>query len=140
MENCYAMLSLSNNAKNDLLWWIENVNNQNINHIRYQRIVDHRNPDIVITTYASISGWGAICEGSSVGGRWNVDEKENNINYLDLLAIFIAVKSFCKQCLDIQCTCKDNDEQYMCYGIYVNNMGGIKSEKMNNLLKEIWFE
>ena len=31
---------------------------------------------------------------SKTGGIWNYDEKENHINYLELLAVFYALKAF----------------------------------------------
>lgn len=76
-----AMLSMSEKSKSELFWWIENVHSQ-------KRIIDHGNSDIVITTDASTEGWGAVCVQCSAGGRWSLDEIENHINYLELLAIF----------------------------------------------------
>lgn len=127
--NFDAMLSISEKSKSELFWWIENVHSQ-------KRIIDHGNSDIVITTDASTEGWGAVCDQCSAGGRWSLDEIENHINYLELLAIFLALKSFCMECSDIHVKIMTDNT---CAKAYINNMGGIKSEKMNILSRKIWF-
>lgn len=101
-----------------------------------KRIIDHGNSDIVITTDASTEGWGAVCDQCSAGGRWSLDEIENPINYLELLAIFLALKSVCMECSDIHVNIMTDNT---CAKAYINNMGGIKSEKMNILSRKIWF-
>ena len=64
---------------------LENMNGQPI----------HRNqPALIITTDASLLGWGAHCEGCRIGGPWSEEEKSHHINYL-------AVKSFCKDRQDV---------------------------------------
>jgi hypothetical protein len=49
---------------------------------------------LVLQTDASLLGWGAVMNDSKTGGIWNYDEKENHINYLELLAVFYALKAF----------------------------------------------
>jgi ribonuclease HI len=49
---------------------------------------------VVLQTDASLLGWGAVMNDSKTGGIWNYDEKENHINYLELLAVFYALKAF----------------------------------------------
>ena len=43
-------------------------------------IIDHRDPDVIITTDASTLGWGAVCNNSKIQGHWNGIERTNHIN------------------------------------------------------------
>ena len=86
-------------------------------------------------TDASTIGWGAICKSSKIGGHWNGQESINHINYLELLAVSHALKAFCKFNEDLHVQIKSDNS---CTVAYINNMGGIKSEKCNELAKAIW--
>ena len=79
----------------DLSWWIDNLKNQ-IRHI------SHGNPDMVITSDASLLGWGALSGQNKIGGRYKSDELKFHITYLELLAIFLSLKAFCTTKNDIQ--------------------------------------
>ena len=83
--NFSSKLQLSSAAIAELNWWRENIESAT-NH------VTHGNPDIIITTDASTLGWGAVLENQSIGGQWT----EAEANYLELLATFLALKSFAK--------------------------------------------
>lgn len=78
---------ISNKMKDDLKWWIENVKHE-VRHI------SHGNPEITIQTDASLHGWGAVLDDTEIGCRWNSSESQYHINYLELLAISFALKSF----------------------------------------------
>jgi len=43
---------------------------------------------------ASRSGWGAVHEGRAVNGFWSLDLHLAHINYLELLAVFLALRHF----------------------------------------------
>ena len=43
---------------------------------------------------ASQKGWGASCMETSTGELWSVTEAQHHINYLELLAVFLALKTF----------------------------------------------
>jgi hypothetical protein len=40
-------------------------------------------------------------QGKSVGGRWSLNEQGSHINYLEPLAMYLGLKSFCRDCHDI---------------------------------------
>lgn len=86
-------------------------------------------------TDASNDGWGAVCNNSRIGGRWNDQESVNHINYLELLAASHALRSFCKSSFEFHVQIKSDNS---CTVAYINNMGGIKSVKCNELAKTIW--
>ncbi|MEW8548334.1 MAG: reverse transcriptase domain-containing protein [Candidatus Thiodiazotropha sp.] len=121
-------MQVSESMKIDLIWWINNLASQ-------KRYIDHGNPQIVITTDASHSGWGGVYEKEKFGGRWSDSEAENHINVLEMLAVWLALKSVCRDHRNkhVQIRC-DNT----CSVSYLNSMGGIKSVKCNSLAKQIW--
>ena len=53
-------------------------------------------PDMLITTDASKRGWGAVHQSFQTNGRWSQKESLQHINYLELKASFLALKTFLK--------------------------------------------
>ena len=53
-------MHISNEMKEELLWWITNLPTQN-------RIIDHGSANSVIMTDASSAGWGARGNGCKIG-------------------------------------------------------------------------
>jgi len=45
---------------------------------------------VVIESDAYRSGWGAVCQEVSTGGRWTLEETKFHINYLECKAMFLA--------------------------------------------------
>ena len=68
-----------------------------------------------------------------IGGRWSYEESNIHINYLELLAIFHGLKSFCRNCIEsIQVQVKTDNTTAKCY---INVMGGVKSPQCKRLSK-----
>ena len=42
-------------------------------------------------------GWGCMFGETRTGGSWSLDQTSNHINNLELLAVFLALKSFTPQ-------------------------------------------
>ena len=78
-------------------------------------------------------GWGAFSQGKSAGGPWIAEEKEHNINYLELLAAFLALKSFVKTKEVSVLLRLDNITAIA----FVNKMGGTHSKQLSDLAVEI---
>ena len=55
-------MTLSSEAKSDIQWWIDSI-------FEAYNPVNHGNPDIIMTTNASLSGWGACLDGMTTGGK-----------------------------------------------------------------------
>ena len=85
--NFDRLMTLSSEAKSDIQWWIDSIS------VAYNP-VNHGDPHIIMTTDASLSGWGACLDGMTTGGRWNPDEATHDINYLEMLAVLFALQSF----------------------------------------------
>ena len=121
-------MNVNSDMKAELSWWIENVQNQD-------RKINHGKFDIMIQSDASLLGWGAVMNNVHTGGRWGAGECNNHINYLELLACFLALKSFCKEKSGIHVKIMMDSTTAVSY---VNNMGGITSLKLDKLAKSIW--
>ena len=112
----------------DLEWWSKNIP-QAYNFIRKFRF------DYEIFSDASGTGWGAICGNKNARGSWSVTERKNHINYLELLASFLALKSFAANKKNCQILMRIDNITAISY---INKMGGIKYLHLNNVTREIW--
>ena len=89
-QNYNQTLSLSKEALEELGWWQYQPANWN------GRTVIQTPVQVLIQSDASLTGWGAVCEGVSTGGSWNSQEQLLHINCLELLAAELAMKTFLK--------------------------------------------
>ena len=85
-------MRLSDQAKQELIWWIHHIGNSLKN-------INQGKPDLELQTDASGIGWGATNLLAHTGGKWKQGEElatnENNINYLELVASVYGLKSLC---------------------------------------------
>ncbi|XP_041482721.1 uncharacterized protein LOC121429644 [Lytechinus variegatus] len=127
-------MQLSQAARYDLEWWIANL------HIVYSSIL-RKELDLELYSDASGSGWGAKCMelNSSTGGRWNAEElvkaKNNEINYLELLAAFLGLKSFCTSMKNVHILLRIDNVTAV---TYLQHMGGTRSCSCNEIANTIW--
>ena len=116
--------------REELKWWIDQANLWN-----HRSLVAPVNW-IKITSDASTWGWGAVCRGVTTGGPWSQDETSYHINYLEMLAAFLALQSFTKD-LPHPLTVylyMDNTSAIS----YLNRRGGTTSLSLSYLAKETW--
>ena len=79
--------------------------------------------DMVIKSDASKKGWGMYCGEVSTGGPWTLRESQHDINYLELLAAFLAFQTFTLklrgmtklQCYSTGHACKLTETRMSCY-------------------------
>ena len=83
-----TMVDVTQERRSDLRWWIANVNRHN------GRALEITQWDLTIESDASKMGWGASCQGVRTEGPWSVQETSDTINYLELLAAFLALQTF----------------------------------------------
>ena len=77
-----------------LQWWLKEGNvltGQPLHPIKHA---------LQIFTDASKEGWGAHLNEHTVRGTWSLPESKLHINYLELKAVFLALKEFKDLCLD----------------------------------------
>ena len=80
-------MTLSAQSKAELKWWTRHVDSA------YNDACCN-DPDVVVTSDPSLTGWGYLCEGVSSGGQWTSVEKSLQINYLELKAALFALQCF----------------------------------------------
>ena len=112
----------------EICWWKDNI----MGTFKY---INPPPITLVIFTDASTLGWGIHCNGVSNGGRWDNNEKKLHINALELLAIFIGIKSFCKNLHSTNVKIMSDNATAISY---ISNMGGTKSKTCNSITKQIW--
>ena len=61
-------------------------------------------PDLIVKTDAFLLGWGAAIEGVNTGSLWSVEEWAQHINYTELMAGVLVVRTFAKHKMECQCT------------------------------------
>lgn len=127
-DNYDAKIFLPSLILEDLNWWVNNIFKIScpMRTLSYSK---------EIYTDASRTGWGAVCDNNTVSGRWKSAELAHHINYLELLAAFLGLKSFLKD--DNHCTILLRIDNTTAIS-YINRQGGIQFPHLNNLTRTIW--
>ena len=121
-------MTLSESSQTELKWWEDNVESASND-------VCTGDPEVVISTDASLIGWGCDCEGVSAGGQWLPVEQNFHINYLELKAALLALK-----CFQTKIERKhvrlliDNTTAVAC----INHMGTSHSPSCNSVTQSLW--
>ena len=91
----------------------------------------------MIESDASRTGWGAVCQGSRMGGPrpWSRAEQRWYINCLEALAAFLAVKCFVRDKRGQTVLLRMDNVTVV---TYVNKLGGTVSPTMNRIVKDLW--
>ena len=115
-----APMILSDNSNSELLWWIANITGSH-------RSLIESNPDLVLTTDASLLVWGAVMNEKETGGQWSSVETKLHINYLEMKAVLLGLQSPCNDVHDIHiCIQSDNTTALS----YINSVGGCKVREL----------
>ncbi len=115
-------MKLSKTACDELHWWIDSANSL------FKPVVLSQ-PEVTLFTDASSLGWGGVLDKVNIGGRWSPSEANHHINYLEMLAVFFALKAFQTQlCGKHVCIRIDN----MTAVSDIGKMGTSHSRKLNS--------
>ena len=79
---------LSQEAQEELIWWQQHLLGWN------GRCLLKGRDKVVISSDASLLGWGASCNGAQAGGPWSQQEKLWYINCLEIQAAYLAAQTF----------------------------------------------
>lgn len=123
-----VIIKLPNIILVDLYWWLSNIDTT-------RNFMRQSNFDIEIYTDASRSGWGAVCKKAQVNGKWKSSEKAYHINYLELMAAFLGLKSFTSDVTNCAILLRMDNTTAISY---VNRMGGIQYPHLNELTRSLW--
>ena len=114
-------MTLSVEAKQELSWWVSSAS--------YSYNVAS------LTTDASLVGWGCMLGEARTGGWWSPDEKSKHINYLKLLAVYLALQSFTPQVTGKHVKVMVDNMTALSL---INHMGTGKCKDRHQLVKDIW--
>ena len=129
-DNCNdfsKLMSFSHESLEDLKWWLDNLQISGA-PIRQDKF------NLTITSNASMTGWGAHCNGKSTRGFWTLDQKKLNINNLELIAAFNGLKVFGRHSNQQILLRIDNKTAIA----YINKFGGCRSVGAHKIAKQIW--
>lgn len=112
----------------DLHWWSKNIDTT----FTCLTIPEF---SLEIFTDASRTGWGAYCNETRASGYWTKDELDYHINYLELLAVFFALKCFARGSYNCAILLRVDNTTAISY---INRMGGIQFPHLNTLSRHIW--
>jgi len=125
-----AQMSLPSLIREDLHWW-KNIfaDKSQENPIRSGLFT------LEIFSDASLTGWGAVCSRGRSHGFWSPEEKQFHINYLELLAVFHALRCFAAQLSNSSILLRVDNSTALSY---INRMGSIRFPLLSSLAREIW--
>ena len=122
-------LTLSEECINDLKWW---SSQNDFEPVKFQTC----KPALYIYTDASNTGWGCqSTNGKFTFGQWSKEEHGSHINYLELKAIYFALKCFAPDCFNRTVKILTDNTTAMAY---VNNKGGCHNKQLCDLAITIW--
>ncbi len=81
----------------------------------------------VVTTDASNTGWGALCEGKPTFGHWSKTESGFHINCLEMLAVCRACQFFLPDLIGRHVLIRSDK---MSVVSYINHQGGVSSKRL----------
>ena len=127
-QNFNAYIEIPAGSRQDLDWWSRQLPFQ-VSPIRPQTYSKE------IFSDASDTGWGACCEGISVGGPWSKEEEQSHINSRELKAVFYGLRNFGSDLRDTSLLLRIDNTTAVAY---VNKMGGVQYPWLNDIARAIW--
>lgn len=123
-----AWMTVPRSIQQDIEWWEKHI-------MSTHSPIRTKNFNTTIFTDASLTGWGAACGDKSTGGLWSEIERSNHINYLELLAIYLALMCFAKKLSNCEILLRVDNTTAISY---INRMGGTRVSHLNRLARQIW--
>ena len=128
LESLEKVIPIPRSLHPHLQWWLEEDNvltGQPLHPMQYA---------LQIFTDASKEGWGAHLNVHTARRAWSLPESKLHINYLELKAVFLALKEFQDLCTSkIVLVASDNTTVVS----YINKEGGMRSGLLCALLWRI---
>ncbi|XP_067233771.1 uncharacterized protein [Chanodichthys erythropterus] len=88
----------------------------------------------MLTTDASLTGWGAIMSGRSAQGLWEGHHQSRHINQLEMVAVFRALRYFLPDLRGHHVLVQSDN---MSVVSYINRQGGLRSRQLCKLAHQI---
>lgn len=122
------IMSITATVKLELNWWRKNILSINnpIREYKYQ---------LEIFSDASLTGWGACCDEKKTHGWWNLEEKIQHINYLELKAVYYALRCYASNQRSCEILLRVDNTTAISY---INRMGGLQYQNLTQISRLIW--
>jgi len=128
-KNYAQEIRLSPEARDELDWWITNMENHN------GKAIISPYPDMTLVTDASKKGWGATNGVIPTQGLWSSQEQLWHINVLELKAAEYAVRAYTKGMMNIHVHLKLDNSTAVAY---IRKMGGTRSPMLLEHSLSLW--
>ncbi|XP_044586107.1 uncharacterized protein LOC123266143 [Cotesia glomerata] len=115
-------------VKKELCWWLSKI----VGAKNQIRTLSYR---LEIFSDASLTGWGAHCNGENAHGFWTQAERKLHINHLEIIAAFLALKCFAKDYKNCEILLRIDNTTAISY---INRMGGVQYVELNKRARDIW--
>ena len=128
--NYDGILTVSQEVKQDIVWWIDNL-------VSIKAPIIREKPHDTIFTDASLQGWGCYypAQDRKFGGHWTLDESELHINVLELKAVYLSLMSIMSERRDVHLRIMtDNTTTMIC----ITKQGSIQSDSCDRITRQIW--
>ncbi len=89
---------------------------------------------VVVSTDASVMGWGAMCNGHAAAGLWTGPQLQWHINCLELLAVWLALRRFRTLLHEKHILVRSDNTATVAY---INHQGGLRSRRMSQLARHL---
>ena len=124
--NYDAYLKLNSNLKSDFDWWKNNI-------LLGKKDISYPTPLLEIFSDASLTGWGAVCNGEKANGFWTDKEENDKINYLELKAAYYGLKCFARDQKHCHILLRIDNSTAICY---INRMGGTQYHHLTDITRK----
>ena len=124
-----SQVQVTQTVQKELTWWIREAAQHNGRSLHITQW------DLTIETDASTKGWGAVYQEMTTGGAWTAVERRSHINYLELSAAFLALKTFLKDKRGVTVLLRMDNVTSIAF---INRMGGTHSTALSDLAVAIW--
>ena len=124
-----SVVPLNKECQNDFQWWIDQLSTWN------GRLIISPAPDLIITTDASLKGWGAACQGVHTRRLWTGEESLLHINALELKAALFALRAFSNNRKKLNVHLRMDNRTAVAYLL---KMGGTRSQVLVGIAQELW--
>ncbi len=89
---------------------------------------------VVVSTDASATGWGAMCNGHAAAGLWTGPQLQWHINCLELLAVWLALRRFRTLLHEKHILVRSDNTATV---VYINHQGDLRSRRMSQLARHL---
>ena len=123
-------ISITPSMYKELEWWKANIET-------VSRPIIQPNPHHVIYTDASLKGWGCHIPATNLkfGGRWDMEDSKQDINFLELKAILLSLQSWAKTLKNCHIQIRSDNTTAV---VGINRQGSTHSLNCNSVTREIW--